>query len=189
MSDNSDISDFESTVEDDVEEKSHSSSSSSSSSDDNDEEDREMIDSVRASTSKNKSFQRKNKDEGARITRRVRYVYPPGPGEKDERISPPRMAMFEYAKLVGKRADMISRGAKIHPKYANYPTVDLEKIARLEIEDTTIPFPLMLRRPIDNPTHPTLVEIFRVRELMTPSQRLTNHIQKYTPVSPWRVFD
>jgi DNA-directed RNA polymerase subunit K/omega len=99
------------------------------------------------------------------------------------------MTPFELAALIGERAEMISRGAKIHPKYAGYPTVDLIKIATLEIEDPTIPFPLMLKRPIDHPTHPTIVEIFKVRELLTPSQRLTNHIVKYTPVSNWRVFD
>lgn len=191
MSDNSDISDFESTIEDDIEEKSNSSRSSKKSSDEDEDDDPEMVDSVRASTSRNKSFQRKSRNDvdGARITRKVRYVYPPKPGEKDERISPRFMTPFELAALIGERAEMISRGGKIHPKYANYPTVDLIKISALEIEDSTIPFPLMLKRPIDNPTHPTLVEIFKVRELLTPNQRLTNHIDKYTPVSNWRVFD
>ncbi len=187
MSEGSDISEFESTIEDFDDEKSESSSSSSSSS--SGEEEREMMDSVKASTSKNKSYQRKNKDDGARITRKIKYIYPPALGQRDERTSPPRMTPYEYASLVGKRADMISRGAKIHPKYANYPTVDLLKIARLELDDSSIPFPLMIKRPIDNPTHPTIVEIWKVRELSTPSQRLTNHIEKYIPENTWRVFD
>lgn len=192
MSDNSDISDFESTVDDLLDEEpsnSSSSSSSSSSSDESGTEDLEVTDSMKVSTTRNKSFQRKAKDDGARITRKVKYVYSPKPGEKDERISPFRMTEFEYAALIGERTEMISRGAKIHPTYANYPTVDLERIARMELDDRTIPFPLMLKRPIDHPTHPTLVEIFNVREISLPDQRLTNYIEKYLPVNTWRVFE
>lgn len=188
MSDSSDVSSFETTVDDFEDTKSESESTSTSEVSEND--DQENIDSVKASTSKNKSFQRKSKPEGARVTRKVRYVYPPKAGEKDERISLKiMMTPFEYAEIIGELTEKISQEKiKIHPKYADYPTVDLLKIAKMMIDDTSIDIPLMYKRPIDNPTNPTIVEIFKVRELMTPDQRLFNHIEKYMPKSDWRVF-
>lgn len=187
MSESSDVSSFESSDNNNNEEEMSISDTSSKNEEDGDQE---IIDSVKASTSRNKSFQKKNKDESSRLIKKVRYVYPPKPGEKDERISPKIMSPFEYAEIIGELTEKISQSKiKIHPKYFYFPTVDLLKIARMMIDDTSIDIPLMYKRPIDNPTNPTLVEIFKVRELLTPSQRLINHIEKYTPVSNWKVFE
>lgn len=120
--------------------------------------------------------------------RKIKIVGPPKDGSPDQRISPPRMTKYEYAALIGERAEMISKGARIHPKYAGVDTIDLIKIAQMELDDYSIPFPLMIRRPVDNPMFGKIVEVFKVRELTTPKQRLTKHIEKYTPENPWTLF-
>lgn len=168
MSEGSDVSSFESFES----ESEQSESSKSSSSESSEDENTPNINSVKTSVSKNKT---------PRNSKKQKIIFPPGVGEKDERISPKRMNRYEFAALVGEFAEMISKGAKIHPKYSNVETMDLCEIARLHLEDRTIPFPILLKRPIDANT----IEVFNVREpgFTLPSEALTNHIEKYTPVN------
>lgn len=155
--------------------------SSGSDTDDSSSDKEAFMDSVRTSVPRSRKTKKyKNK---------VRYVYAPMEGESDKRISPKTMTIYEYARMIGERAEMISKGGKIHPKYQNVDTVDLLKIAQMELDDRSIPFPLVFHRPIDNPTNAKIIEVFNPHEpgFFTHNYMLTKSIDKYTPDNAWRV--
>lgn len=177
MSDISDFTESDQTISDIEELLSLKSEEKEGSSEDEDS-DYQPIDSI-------KSRETRKKDS----RKRVRYITAPKPGNPDLRISTRNMTKLEYAKLIGKRADMISRGSPVHPKYQKVNTSDLLEIARRELEDLDIPFPILIYRPIDNPTTPMVFEVFNVRELTLPSEALTQYIDKYRAPNSWNVTE
>ena len=182
MSALSDFSDDVTFISEDGE-KTESESESEISDSDNDNSG--VLDSVKA------SIPRSKRSRGAfGSKRKIRYVYAPKEGEPDRRISPKRMTKYEYARVIGERAEMISKGARIHPKYENFDTVDLCKIAKLELDDRSIPFPLDIPRPMGNPANPVLYEVFNPHEpgFLMPHELLTNHVEKYIPKNAWKVL-
>ena len=119
-----------------------------------------------------------------------KVLYPPKNAEDvDERISANKMSPFEYAALIGARAEMIAKGAKIHPKSAKVDTVDLIKIAEMELNDPDIPFPLMIERTVDHPMDGHIKEVFIPHEngYITPKALLVKDIEKYIPPNPWQI--
>lgn len=121
--------------------------------------------------------------------RRVKIITAPEPGEKDERKSPMRMTLAEYTNLVGERAEQIGNGVPVNPKYAG-KSVDLLKIAEMELNDRSIPFPFKIKRPIGNPTAPTRYEIFDPREpnFLMPHELLTHRIENLIPSTNYKVY-
>ena len=119
--------------------------------------------------------------------KRIKYITRPTDGSPDERISSRNMTVYEYAAIIGERAEMISKGSPIHPKYKDYVNFDFIEIAELELNDRDIPFPLLIHRPIDNPTYGKVFEVFSTRE---PDFRLPQDQLNYrrsTPVPRWRL--
>lgn len=116
-------------------------------------------------------------------------IYAPAPGEEDYRRSTRYMTPFEAARLIGERADMISRNEPIHPKYRNMPTSDLIIISKTELFDRDIPFPLRFRRPIDKPNfvEAKIIEVFNPREMILPNEADVAFIMDYLPQSSWTV--
>lgn len=116
-------------------------------------------------------------------------IYAPAVGEEDYRRSTRYMTPFEAAGICGKRAEMISHNEPIHPKYRDMPTADLNIIARTELFDTDIPFPLRFRRPIDKPNfvEAKIIEVFNPRELILPTEADVAYIMEYLPKSTWTV--
>lgn len=138
-----------------------------------------VIDSVKTS-----NIKRINK------SKKIKYIYAPSPGEKDKRISPKRMSKFEYTRLIGERAEMISKGSPIHPKYSDIKVFDLLEIARLELNDRSIPFPINIYRPIGDPINPKVIEVFNPHEpgFLSPVDLLSQYIDKYEFENSWRVI-
>lgn len=121
--------------------------------------------------------------------KKIKLISKPSVGEKDDRISPFRMTEYEYVNLIGKRANQIGNGTPVHPKYKGKST-DLLEIARMELNDRSIPFPLKIKRPIGNPINPMRYEIFDPREpdFMMPHELLTYRIEKYIPSTNYKVY-
>lgn len=121
-------------------------------------------------------------------TEKKTYIRQPLDGEMDMRKSLKIMTQFEYAKLIGFLAEFFSNNNPLHPKYENVETSDMLEIAKMHLDDTDIPIPCQIYRPIDNPTPDAKVwEVFNARELMLPQQILTQYIDKYLPKSEWTV--
>ena len=118
------------------------------------------------------------------------YFFAPKVGEQDKRISPKRMTTYEYAALVGHRAEMISKGSPVHPKFQGSPEMDLLKIAQMELDSRDIPFPLNIYRPVDNPSHGQIIEVFNPHEpgFFTPTERLTLGIEEFSIYNSWNIF-
>lgn len=119
--------------------------------------------------------------------RKVKVFVRPELGEEDKRIPINRITNFEYTSLIGQRAIQIGEGIPVHPKYRG-KSHDLLELARMELDDTSIPFPFKIRRPVGNPTNPVRMEIFDVRELMLPEQLLVNRIDEYMPKTDYKVY-
>lgn len=118
------------------------------------------------------------------------FIFAPKVGEIDKRISPKRMTTFEYASLIGHRADMISKGSPVHPKFQNSPEMDLLRISQMELDSRDIPFPLNIYRPIDNPSYGQVIEVFNPHEpgFYTPTERLTVGIEEFSVFNSWNIF-
>ena len=100
-------------------------------------------------------------------------IGPPAQGEEDRRKSIRSMTRFEYTRLIAQRAEMISKDdPPVHPKFNSnvVNTDDPITLAQLELDDTSIPFVLLLVRPIDQPLRGRIFEVFNVRELMLPDE-------------------
>lgn len=178
MSDLSSISGFSSGFSEFFSEK---DSSTEKSSDHESEQDFGFLDSVKTS--------KKTPVRAKRGKDKVRYVYAPGPGEPELRISPKRMTTYEYAAIIGSRAEMISRGSPVHPLFQKSNEHDLLKIAEMELNNRDIPFPLNIYRPIDNPSFGSVIEVFNPHEsgFYTPTELLTIGIEEYRKLNLWRV--
>lgn len=152
---------------------------SSEDAEDSEEESSYFLDSVRPSDNKTQLLEGK----------RIKIIYPPGPGEKDERTSPKRMTLYEYTNLIGERAEQIGKGVPVHPKYRG-SSVDLLKLAQMELEDRSIPFPLLIKRPIGNPTIPVRFEIFDPREpnFLMPHELLVDKVERLFPSTNYKVY-
>lgn len=96
--------------------------------------------------------------------KKIKYIFAPKNGEKDQRISPKYINKFEYTRLIGERAEMIGNGSPVHPKYQNHPNKDPLEVAKLELDDLDIPFPLNIYRKVDNPSCGNIVEVFNPHE-------------------------
>lgn len=118
------------------------------------------------------------------------YIYAPLSGQPDRRISPKKITNYEYCRLIGERAEQISKGAPVHPKYSSSGIHDLIKIAQMELDDRSIEFPLNVYRPIGNPMEPSVMEVFNPHEpnVYLPDELLVNHIEKYIPKNLWKLF-
>lgn len=110
-------------------------------------------------------------------------------GEPDYRRTLRQMTIYEYTRLIGSRAEMISKNEPIHPKYRDVPTIDLCEIAKMELDDLDIPFPIEVVRYVDRPSaiDSKIREIFNVRELDLPDQVLNAGIDDYLPKMEWAV--
>jgi DNA-directed RNA polymerase subunit K/omega len=119
------------------------------------------------------------------------YIYAPGVGEIDRRISPKQISIYEYAALIGHRATMIAEGSPVHPMFQGSGIMDLLKIAELELNAREIPFPLNIYRPIDNPTSGSVIEVFNPHEpgFSTPTERLSLEIESISRKNDWNIFN
>lgn len=110
-------------------------------------------------------------------------------GEQDYRRTLRQMTIYEYTRLIGSRAEMISKNEPIHPKYRDVSTIDLCEIAKMELDDLDIPFPIEVVRFVDRPTavDSKIREIFNARELELPDQVLLSGIADYIPKMDWVV--
>ncbi len=114
---------------------------------------------------------------------------PTSPNEKDERISAKKITDYEYCMLIGFRAQDIANGEPVHPLYANNGIHDLIEIAKMELDDRSIEFPLNVYRPIGNPMEPVRIEVFNPHEtgVLLPKELLLSQVDAYISKSSWRL--
>jgi DNA-directed RNA polymerase subunit K/omega len=119
----------------------------------------------------------------------ITIVRAPLPDQEDYRRSTREMTIYEYARLVGIRAKMISNNEPIHPKYRGMATSNLILIAQAELDDTDIPFPLKVVRPIGKPNfiEAKIYEEFNARELTLPQELMRANVEDYLPPMNWTV--
>lgn len=129
------------------------------------------------------------KGPGIPKTTKIIELRSPAPGEEDYRRSTRQMTIYEYTRLIGARAEMISKNEPIYPKYRNVKTINLCAIAKMELDDTDIPFPIEIVRFVDRPAavDSKVREIFNARELELPDTVLTVGILDYLPKMTWTV--
>ena len=192
MSSVSSLDDDASTVSEFVVSEKSDNSVKSVKTDDSDDDDGTsgafgFLDSVKTITTSKKKTPVKQKKSSKK---EEVYIFAPKVGETDKRISPKRMTTYEYASLIGHRAEMISKGSPVHPKFQNSPEMDLLKISQMELDTRDIPFPLNIYRPIDNPSYGQVIEVFNPHEpgFFTPTERLTVGIEEFSSFNSWNIF-
>jgi DNA-directed RNA polymerase subunit K/omega len=196
MSSVSSLDDDASTVSEFVVSEKSEDSVKSVKSDDSDDDDGAFggspafgfLDSTKTATTSKRKTPAKEKNKTSK--KEEIFIFAPKVGEIDKRISPKRMTTFEYASLIGHRADMISKGSPVHPKFQNSPEMDLLKISQMELDSRDIPFPLNIYRPIDNPSYGQVIEVFNPHEpgFYTPTERLTAGIEEFSVFNSWNIF-
>lgn len=134
------------------------------------------------------SIKRKSSKKGSQKTPTI-VRGPAQPGEKDMRISTKNITDYEYCMLIGSRAQDIADGEPVHPLYANNGIHDLIKIAKMELDDRSIEFPLNVLRPIGNPMDPVRIEVFNPHEpgVLLPGELLVSQVEAYISKNSWKV--
>lgn len=124
-----------------------------------------------------------------KVKNAITIIRAPLPDQEDYRRSTREMTIYEYARLIGVRARMISNNEPIHLKYRDMPTSNLILIAQAELDDTDIPFPLKVVRPIGKPNfiEAKIYEEFNARELTLPHELMRANIENYLPPMNWTV--
>ena len=84
---------------------------------------------------------------------------PPIGGKDPNHKSMPMLTVYERTKVIGFRANQLSKGAKPYIKVPPY-VKDVSEIARMELKERRLPF--IIRRPMPDGTH----EYWRLSDLL-----------------------
>jgi len=99
--------------------------------------------------------------------------------DDDKRKTLNFMTKFEYTRIIGERAFQIENGEHVHENIINNnPGIDNAlDLAELELNDVSVPFPILIERPINIFNDNQIFEKWNVRELVLPKDQINYNLK------------